>query len=365
MNGADKPFLYTVILLVAGGFLMFYSASLSLFAKDTSTNSTLIMQGLGLLFGFMGMFAANKVPYTFWKKFSFFILVGAVVINLIILVPGIGMEHGGAIRWIQIKNFTFQPSELLKIAYIIYLAAWISKARDKIENLKEGVIPFLVISSMVAILMYIQKDTDTMAVILGTGVVMVFCAGMKWRHLLLLLGIGALFLGGILITRPYALQRVTTFINPTKDSQGAAYQIQQSLIAIGSGGAFGKGLGQSVQKFNYLPEPTGDSIFAVAGEEFGFLGAILLVLTYLFLVIRGFKIATKAPDSFGRLIVVGIVILVAVESYMNMSAMLGIIPLSGMPLLFVSHGGTALAIAIAEMGIVLNVSKAKQRRTKI
>ncbi|MDO8575589.1 MAG: putative peptidoglycan glycosyltransferase FtsW [bacterium] len=358
----DKPFLFTVLLLTGVGFLMFYSAALSLTIKETGSSSVVLMQTLGLIAGLIGLFICSKIPYTFWRKYSLIVFVTAIVINLLIFIPSLGLEHGGARRWIHIGSITIQPSEFLKIGYIIYLASWLNKYRDKINSLKSGVIPFIVISSVVAVLMLIQRDTDTMIVILGTGFIMIFVAGIKFRYLGYIAILGIILMGGIIFTRPYAMERIKTFFDPSHDTQGSSYQIKQSLIAIGSGGLVGRGLGQSVQKFNYLPEPIGDSIFAVGAEEFGFIGTITLVLLYLFFVIRGLRIASKSLDLFARLVVVGIVILVVVESYMNISSMLGIIPLSGMPLLFVSHGGTALALIISQMGIVLNISASRKSR---
>jgi cell division protein FtsW len=191
----------------------------------------------------------------------------------------------------------------------------------------------------------------------GTGVVMLFIAGLPWKHIIISGLIFMALIGGVLYTRPYALQRVTTFFNKAKDTQGAGYQINQSLIAIGSGELTGRGAGQSIQKFGYLPQPTDDSIFAVAAEEFGFIGSILLILLYIAFASSIFRIGTRSSDLFGSFLAIGVGVLIITESFVNMAAMLGLIPLSGVPLLFVSHGGTALIITLASAGIVANVSK--------
>jgi cell division protein FtsW len=245
----------------------------------------------------------------------------------------------------------------LKIGFIIYLGGWLAFVKTKIESFKFGIIPFLCIMALVSILLLAQSDTDTLVVVGLTGGTMLFVAGARIKHLLLIALLAAVLLSGVILVRPYARQRVMTYFDPNNDPQGASYQIQQSLIAIGSGGLTGRGFGQSIQKFSYLPEPVGDSIFAVAAEEFGFIGMFILLGLYVFFVQRTFKIAARAPDTFSRLVVLGIGILVVVESFMNISAMLGVIPLTGQPLLFVSHGGTALAIILGASGIIANISR--------
>jgi len=207
-----------------------------------------------------------------------------------------------------------------------------------------------------------QPDTDTFMVTVAGGLGIFLAGGGRWRHIFLLLFVGAIGLGVIAYTRPYVMNRITTFISPNKNAQGSGYQIQQSLIAVGSGGFYGRGFGQSIQKFNFLPEPIGDSIFAVSAEEFGFIGSTLLVLLFVFFALRGLKIATNVSDPFGRLLIVGIVILIISQAFVNIGAMVGILPLSGITLPFVSHGGTSLFIALAEAGIILNISK--QARAK-
>lgn len=336
---------------------MFYSASMGLLARETGPKfgSVSANQALGLLIGFIGMFVAYKIPYKFWKKTSFILFVISIIVNLIVFIPGIGFEHGGAIRWINIKGYTLQPSEFLKFAYIIYLAAWLTKIRSRVGSI-ESVTPFLLITGIVATVLYFQKDADTTLIMASTGLIMFFAAGARIKHLIILLVIGAMCLGILVLSRPYILERIKDYLGGTLET-AKSYQVEQSLIAIGSGGMFGKGFGQSIQKFGYLPEPIGDSIFSIQAEEFGFFGSTILIILFLIFIFRSLKISSKTPDTFSRLVVVGIAILIVAESFMNMSAMLGIIPLSGLPLLFVSHGGTALAVVLFETGIILNISK--------
>lgn len=272
-------------------------------------------------------------------------------------MPQLTLHANGASRWINIGYLSFQPSELLKISFIIYLAAWAYFVKDRIKSMKLGLMPYLVITGLLAVLLLIQRDTDTLVIIAGTGLVMMFIAGMPLRHMILGLCMLAAVIAGVLYMRPYALQRVMTYLHPAEDQKGAGYQINQSLIAIGSGQFSGRGFGQSIQKFGYLPQPTDDSIFAVAAEEFGFVGSIGLLIMYLLLAASIFRIGNRSDDVFGGLLSIGIGVLIITESFMNMAAMLGLIPLSGVPLLFVSHGGTALIITLMTMGMVANVSK--------
>lgn len=355
---ADKPFLISIFILTIFGFFIFSSASLGLLTREGARYSNVAFNQAfyGLFLGLVFFFVTSNINYKFWKKYSLFLFIASVVATLFTF-SGIGFAHGGAYRWISVGGYSIQPSEFLKIGFIIYFAAWASNVKEKIRTFKYGFLPFVAIIILVAAVLLAQPDTDTLMVILFTGLAMYITAGGKWRYVFFLL-IGAVI--GIIILaliRPYVMQRFITFLDPAQDSLGAGYQIQQSLIAIGSGRFFGRGFGQSIQKFNFLPEPMGDSVFAVAAEEFGFLGSSFLILLFLFFASRGMKIAIKSPDTFGRLLVVGIVILIISQSFVNIAAMLGVLPLSGNVLLFVSHGATALLMTLAEVGIIVNISK--------
>jgi cell division protein FtsW len=346
------------MLLTGIGFLIFMSASMGLLLRNESVYSLVaIKQFIGLIIGCVAFFIMSKINYKNLRKYSFYIMISAIVINLLLFIPYITVHHGGATRWIDLGLITFQPSEFLKIAFIIYFSAWLSGVRDKIQEFKTSILPYLIIVGILGFILLAQSDTDTLVVIAVTGIIMLFISGARIRDLAILSLVLLIAISSIIYIRPYARQRFMTFINSSGDPQGAGYQIQQSLIAIGSGGITGKGFGQSIQKFSYLPEPMGDSIFAVGAEEFGFIGSIGLIFLYIFFLFKSIKISTKSPDNFSGLLVAGIAILIIIESFMNISSMLGIIPLSGMPLLFVSHGGTALIIALAAAGIIANVSK--------
>ena len=276
-------------------------------------------------------------------------------------MPHIGSSHGGAARWIYIGSLSFQTSELLKIGFIMYLSAWLS-VKDKAKTFRNGFLPFAILSLIVGLILLKQPDTDTFLITFFAGIAIFLTAGGKWRYMMILAMIGAMGIGVLAIERPYLMSRFTTFLNPGQNSLTSGYQIEQSLIAVGSGGLTGRGFGQSIQKFNFLPEPIGDSIFAVASEEFGFIGAVGIVLLFVFFAFRGLKIAGRVPDNYGRLITVGIVIMIVSQAFVNIGAMVGILPLSGIPLPFISHGGTALFMTLAEIGIVLNVSKSMRKK---
>lgn len=355
----DTLFLLTVLTLMIGGFFIFSSASLGLLARTQSLfkSVTLNQAVFGLIGGSLAMYINSRIPYRIWKKFALPIFVLSIVAMLLVFVPDLGFSHGGARRWIDLGFVNFQPSEIYKIAFVIFFAGWLSNVKNKVKTVKYGTIPFLVLIIISAGLLLSEPDTATFGVVIITGLVMYVTAGARFRDLLLVFVAGIIGLIILAFARPYVMDRIETFINPANDPTGSGYQIQQSQIAIGSGGITGRGFGQSVQKFNFLPEPIGDSIFAVAAEEFGFIGSVAIIFLYVFFAFRGLKIATKAPDSFGGLLATGIVILIITGSMINISSMLGLFPVSGIPLLFISHGGTALFFTLAEAGIILNISR--------
>ncbi len=359
----DKSFLVVTIILIVAGFFIFSSASLGLLAKESSNYSSVAFSQtiLGLLLGSIAMIIASRLDPALWKKYALFVFLAAVFINILVLFPQIGFEHGGARRWIKLGSISFQPSEIMKFGFIVYFAAWAAWVKAKIETFEWGFIPLVALLGVCGGLLLAQPDTDNFMVIVITGLTMFIVAGGRWRYVLILMVVGVLGVGFLAYTRPYVKQRIMTFVNPTADSLGASYQIQQSLIAIGSGGLFGRGFGQSVQKFTYLPEPVGDSIFAVAAEEFGFVGSVLLIAIFVLFATRGLKIASKVPNPFNRLLVVGIVIMIITQAFVNIGAMLGVLPLSGITLPFVSHGGTSLFICLFEIGVILSISRTQSR----
>jgi len=357
----DKPFLVISITLIVVGFFIFNSASLALLAKESSNYSSIAFSQtvFGLFLGTVAMITVSRLDFKIWKKSAFYLLLVAIILNILVLVPGIGFEHAGARRWIAFGGLSFQTSEILKLAFILYFAAWASGVKEKMKTFRWGLLPLLFLLAVSALLLSNQPDTDNLILIVLAGTAMFIAAGGKWRHVFLIVLAGAIGLALLAYTKPYIMQRITTFFNPQVDAQGASYQVQQSLIAIGSGGLFGRGFGQSVQKFTYLPEPVGDSVFAVAAEEFGFVGSVFLLMIFVLFATRGLKIASETANIFARLTVVGIVIMIVFQAFVNIGAMLGVIPLSGITLPFVSHGGTSLFFTLLEVGIILSISRTR------
>ncbi len=358
----DSIFLTIVITLLVGGFFIFLSASLGLLARETTRFSGIVFnQVFSLCIGIGAALLVQKIDYRLFKKYSLHILIGAVLLNLVIFIPGLGLEHGGATRWLTIGSFSLQPSEFLKLAFIMYFATWLNAVRTKVRTFAYGLIPLGILLSVIGAILLKQPDTGTFLVIFVTGLGMFIASGARWKHILTTGGAAVVGVAVLALVRPYVRERIMTFINPALDPHGAGYQIQQSLIAIGSGGIFGRGFGQSIQKFNYLPEPVGDSIFAVFSEEFGLMGGIALMSLFVAFALRGFVLARRAPDHFSRLLVAGIVILITTQAFMNMGAMLGVVPLTGIPLPFISHGGSALIAVLLGTGIVLSISRHARR----
>ncbi|PIR83380.1 stage V sporulation protein E [Candidatus Kaiserbacteria bacterium CG10_big_fil_rev_8_21_14_0_10_56_12] len=358
----DRVFFFLVLATALAGLAIFSSAALGLLARESSSVSRdiFVQAGLGLGLGFAALFLARAVPLAWFKTAAPYVYLGTLALTALVFVPGTGFHSGGATRWINLGFTTLQPAEFLKIGIVLVLAWWLAPRARELRNIKKGILPFSAFLAVPAALLLAQPNTSTTLLILATGAVMYFAAGAPLRDFgILILGV-VVALALVAAVRPYVLERIKTFIDPTENSLGSGYQIQQSMIAIGSGGLLGRGFGQSVEKFNYLPEPDGDSVFAVFAEETGFIGATLLLLLLTALAARGIVIASGSRDLFGGLVALGFSSLIMLQVFINVSAMLGIIPLTGLPLPFVSHGGTALMAALLMCGIVLNVARHKK-----
>jgi cell division protein FtsW len=355
----DTLFLIITGTLLGFGLLVFLSASLSLLGSKSGELWRILLSQiiLGLCGGIIGAYIVTKFPLKYVKKFSLPLAIGAILLTAAVLIPGIGVRSGGAVRWIDLGFISFQPVEILKYTIIIYYAAWLSYSEPLRENIKYTLLPLIGILAVVGGLLLAQPDTDNFMIIVIVCMLMYFVSGAPWKHILFIC-LGGLALGGILIlNRPYIFDRLTTFMDPTHDPLGSSYQVQQSLIAVGSGQLTGRGFGQSIQKYKYLPEPLSDSIYAVMSEEFGFVGALILILLYISFGLRGYVIAMRSNDIFQRYVVIGIVSLIVFQSLLNIASTIALFPLSGLPLVFVSHGGTALFFACLSVGLVLNISQ--------
>jgi cell division protein FtsW len=356
----DAPFLLVLSTLVVAGLLIFTSAALSLLAQDggATFSSVAIKQVLlGLVLGGGLMIFFAKLDYRRLRQYTPYIFGIAIVLAILPFVPHVGLNLKGAARWVVLGPISFQPAETMKFAAVLFLAAIYAARMKTVGTFKGGILPLFLIAGSSMLILLVQPDTASAMIIGMAAVAMLFAAGGKVSHMGVLLLVGLIIVGAAAFKYPYVAQRLKTFINQEADPLGAGYQVQQSLIAVGSGQFGGKGFGQSVEKFSYLPEPIGDSIFAVAGEEFGFLGSTVLILLYAGIALLGLRIAARAPDPFGGLLVVGLVVLIVGQSFFNIASTLALVPLVGVPLVFVSHGGTSLSISLAEMGIILSVSK--------
>ena len=356
----DKVFLGTVIALLVIGFTIFISASMGILAKDSVQFYSVVSKQVffGIVFGLLACFIFSNIDYKLYKKYVVYIFIASIIITMCVYVPGLGTNlNTFARRWISIFGFTFQPVAILNVGFIISWAAWLSSIKEKVSSLKYGFFPLLALITISGGLLLTQPDTDSFLVLCATFVCMFVVAGGKKRYVAILGLLAVICITILAFARPYVMDRIQTFIHPGDNSQTSGYQIQQSLIAVGSGQVFGRGLGQSIQKYKFLPESISDTIFAVLGEEGGFVGCILVIILFLFFVFRGFKIAIRSPDIFGGLLVVGIVILTILQSFTNIASVLGIIPFSGLPLAFFSQGGTAMLLVLVQIGIILNVSK--------
>ncbi|MEO8638195.1 MAG: putative peptidoglycan glycosyltransferase FtsW [Candidatus Taylorbacteria bacterium] len=355
----DKVFLMTTLLLMLAGFIIFTSAALGLLAGGGTEYYSVAFNHIvfGIIFGSVALIVMSRISYKHWRTFSVYIFIITLVGTFLVFVPGLGFAHGGARRWVEIAGISFQPGEFLKIGYILCLASWLSAVKERVATVRHGLVPFVILSSLVGAALLSQPDTDSFLILFFSGAMMFLAAGARFKHIMLLAFAGIASIVILAFIQPYIMSRIKTFFHPANDPQGSGYQIQQSLIAIGSGRLTGRGFGQSIQKFNFLPEPIGDSIFAVAAEEFGFVGSVIIIFLFSLFALRGLRIAIRSPDVFSRLVTLGVVILIVSQSFLNMSAMLGVLPLSGLPLLFVSHGGSAMIVTLALVGIVLNISK--------
>lgn len=367
----DYYFLALVFFLTIFGllFLSTLSAIASL-QNFGNTNYYLFHQLISMAIGLVLAIIMFKIPLAFLKKLApLFFLVNAVALIMVFL-PVFGTKLGGASRWISIGNNTIQPSEFFKISAILYASAWISNrySQNPKKTWQEGVkkgydsiikifLPFIVLLAIIWVLLYFQRDISTLGIITVSLLGIYFTAKTPLWHTALLLVTGAVTALGLIIKEPYRFNRLLIFLNPEFDPLGKGRQLKQSIIALGSGGLFGKGLGMSVQKFGFLPEAMSDSIFAIVGEEIGIVGSVILIGLFLLFLYLGFKISSRATDSFAKLTAVGIIIWITFQAGINIASACGLFPLSGIPLPFFSYGGSHLIAELMAMGLLLNISK--------
>ena len=358
----DLPFCLLVLLLTAIGLVMLLSASFPSAYYETKNNDPMYYftrQGVFAIMGVAAMFLISKINYQRFRAFAKPLLFFAIILLALVLVPGVGQTRNNATRWIGVGElFTFQPSEIAKLAVVLYFSDSISKKKDKMRTTRYGILPYLLIMGVLAVLMMLEPHLSGTVLILGTGAALMLVGGIRWAWVGAAVGfvggVAALMLTGVI---KYGQSRIAMWQNPFIDPRGEGYQLSQSLISIGSGGLLGVGLGKSRQKFLYLPEEHNDFIFAIICEELGLIGAAIIMLLFAALILRGYWIALHTRDRFGCLLVVGVTTLIAMQTFLNIGVVTGLLPTTGISLPFFSYGGTALSIQLAEMGIVLSVSR--------
>jgi len=360
----DRIFFFIVVFLVVGGLAMFASAALGLLAREDGSPWRIATTQftLGLIPGLLAVLAIRFMPPKWLAALAVPAYILTVIAAALVFMPGLGLTLNGATRWIDLGFTTIQPGEFLKVGVIFMVAWYLAKYRTKLHDFRHGLLPFCAIIGLPFLILLAEPNTSTVLVIGFASVALYFLAGAPLRDFAILAVIAVVGLTLLVMVRPYLLARVMTYIDPSRDPLASGYQIQQSLIAVGSGQLVGRGFGQSVQKFNYLPEPAGDSVYAVVSEEFGFLGSVIIVLLFSAFAARGFFIAAQASDAFGALMVTGLTLIITFSAFLNIGAMLGVLPLTGLPLPFISHGGTALFTALASVGIILNVAANRAKR---
>lgn len=357
----DLPFLILTLLLVTIGVIMMFSASYARAYADEGNSAFYFWKQLRFaLIGIAGMYAASRFNYQLWRPFSLFLAAGCFV--LLLLTPIIGFKEGGATRWIAVPGLgSFQPSEVAKLAVVLLFANMISNFREKMNSFRYGVLPFAGVLAVTAGLLALEPHLSATLIIGATGAVMMFLGGTpkKW----FLIGFGVALVGAALYLAifPYAAARLESWRDPFSDPSDSGLQLIQSLYAIGSGGLMGLGFGKSRQKYLYLPEEHNDYIFAIVCEELGFIGAVVIILLFVLLIVRGFLIAQRARDRFGTLVAAGLSTLLALQVFFNIGVVTNFLPSTGISLPFFSYGGTALMMQLGEMGIILNISRNTKR----
>lgn len=362
----DYILVIVVVVLVVLGISILASVSAILSQEKVGGTTYYLFHQIthGLVVGIILGFIAFKIHLSFFKKWAWIFILINLVFMALVFIPGLGIIAGGAPRWLNFRLFSFQPSEFLKLTFILYLSAWLANRTGK-RSLKKDwkftLIPFFVILTIIGVLLDQQSDVSTLGVIVLVALLMYFSANTPFWHTILIFTIAG---GGILALirfAPYRMMRVQVLFGLIKDPMGIGYQIKQTLITVGSGGILGLGLGMSAQKFGFIPQIMSDSIFAIFAEEAGFIGSLILIFLFLAFLWRGFKISKTSQDRFSKLFAIGISSWICVQAFVNIGAMIGILPLTGIPLPFISYGGSHMVAELIGVGILLNISKTMRK----
>lgn len=351
--------MFTTMTLLAIGIVMVFSASFYILAGRESPDPfyQLRRQAFWALLGLGGMIFLSNYDYWKLKRWTNLMLLASLILLLAIFIPGVGIELNGARRWIGIGPITGQPSDLAKVSLLLFASAYLSRKDIRVEKFQEGPLPVLGVMAVFFLLILVQPDLGTAVAMAGTIMVIIFVAGMPLQQIALISMAAMPLLGYLMISKPYRLRRLLSFRNPWADPLDTGYQIIQSLYALGPGGLFGVGLGRGFQKMYYLPEPHSDFIFAVIGEELGFIGTASVVLLFFLLIWRGFKVALSAADGFGSLLAAGITSMIGLQALINIGVVTGSIPVTGINLPLISAGGSSLLFTMSSIGVLLNISK--------
>lgn len=357
----DVILLIAVLVLASIGLLMVYSTS-SVYSLETYGDPShfLKLHSMYLFAGICMMVFLISIDYKLLRKLVYPAYFIVLIMLFLVLIPGIGKEAGGARRWLMLGSFTFQPSEIAKFVIVLYLAHSLAKKRDKLDNFFVGFVSHVFFAGSYILLIFLEPDFGGSALILMLLVIMLFIGDVRFRYLIPLGLATLLFSVFAVMSKGYRLDRITSFLNPWEDPLGSGYQAVQSFIAFGLGGIYGTGLGDSTQKLFFLPQAHTDFIFSIIGEEFGFIGVLTVILLFVFILYRSIKIASSAPDLFGRYMVCGFIFLITIQAGINMAVSVGLFPTKGLTLPFISYGGTSLVSCLSAMGIILNVSTGKE-----
>jgi len=374
-GSADKYLLSIIPILIVFGLIMLFSASLATSQSNFGDPYHYIKgQLFGLFIGLIFFFFSFRIDYHIFKKYSFLFLIASLILLILVFIPGLRNEYGTSYSWVIIFGKSLQVSEFVKLFFLFYLAAWLESKKDDLKKFSNGILPFLVVLMIVGAFILKQPDLGTFLIICFVSLMVYLVAGGNISHLFILfliMIIGVLFIFNSMnsdsdkgLIKQYQINRVRCLQNPDFDKD-ICYQVNQSMIAVGSGGLWGRGLGESRQKFNYLPEVWSDSIFPIIAEEIGFVGSTILILIYLSIFIKGMMIAGKAPDLFGQSLAVGISVWIFFQAFLNIAGMINLVPMTGVPLPFISAGGTSLSVLLAAFGVLLNVSKQAVNKNKV
>ena len=355
----DKTLPVIMMLLMMMGLVTLYSATYYTAQRSGDAFSEVKKQLFGMAIGAVAMLFTSRIPYWFWGRHNVAIgglIISAVLLTLVI-IPGVGVYINGSRRWLKLGPLSFQPSEFAKYAVVLFVALALAARGGRVRKFFSGILPVLVAPGVMFLLILEQPNLSTAGTIIIVSVILVMLAGAKWRHMLVL-GTGGLIVGAYYAwSAPYRRERLLSFMDPFAKMSDEGYQLSQSLIAFGSGGIFGMGLGQGRQKYAYLPYPESDFIFAIVGEDFGLLGCIAVIALFVALMVAGYRVAIACRDKFGTLLAAGITSSITVQAFLNMGVVVGILPTTGLPLPFFSAGGTSVSITMAAMGVLMNISR--------